>query len=104
MGGFVEIKGAAKGADLVILRHNVRKLMGRMAHFMTDTMAHFMTDTTRNLDAIRDTVEESRRDFWIVGGGLEKVTFAGGVEPPACEGAEEALPPTSGDECSVRGI
>mmetsp|Transcript_116209 Transcript_116209/g.363498 ORF Transcript_116209/g.363498 Transcript_116209/m.363498 type:complete len:299 (-) Transcript_116209:145-1041(-) len=72
--GFLELKGAAKGADVAILRNNFRKLSNKLSQFMSYTSKH--------LHELTDLVQRARQDFWIVGGGLEGLTFAGGASQP----------------------
>merc|ERR1712217_312916 len=57
--GFLEMKGAAKGADVAILRNNFHKLSVKLANFLQET--------ARNLEDLKGLVELSRRDFWIIG-------------------------------------
>jgi len=73
--GFLEMKGAAKGADVVILRNNLNKLALRMSHFARETK--------RSLHTLKELMDLARRELWIVGSGLEVTTFTGPSPPEA---------------------
>mmetsp|Transcript_12900 Transcript_12900/g.29276 ORF Transcript_12900/g.29276 Transcript_12900/m.29276 type:complete len:664 (-) Transcript_12900:32-2023(-) len=80
---FLEMKGAAKGADVAILRNNFHKMSVKIATLMHDTQRH--------LEELKMLMEASRKDFWLVGGGLESLSFTGcrrplnGLSHPAVE-------------------
>jgi len=92
--GFLEMKGAAKGADVVILRNNVTKL--------TKKLSSFMSDVSRTLEKVLDGLEMSRRDLFIVGGGLDNFSVDTRTSPATNE--VECPPPSMKDEDSVRAI
>lgn len=60
--GLLEMKGAAKGADLLILRNNVNKLSHRVAHFIHDS--------TKAFDKLNDHLELYRKDFYFALGHI----------------------------------
>jgi len=100
--GFLEMKGAAKGADVVILRNNVTKLTQKFSAFMAET-ARTLEKLREQVELSRESVELSRRDLFIVGGGLDTFSLTKQIEASA-SGVECPPPSSWDDDGSLREI